>query len=61
MGRTSIILLVPIPVGERKLTSLFIFTLLYGASKGFMKVLKAFVKPFEVPQESVKINIFILI
>ena len=35
----------------------FIFTLLCGASKGFMKVLKAFIKPFEASQKSVKIKI----
>ena len=33
------------------------FTLLYGASKGFMKALKAFIKSFETPQRSVKIKI----
>ena len=36
-----------------------------GASKGFMKALKAFIKPFEAPQRSVTIKmlklIFILI
>ena len=35
----------------------FIFTLPYGASEGFMKVIKAFIKPFEAPQRSVKIEI----
>ena len=30
----------------------FIFTLFCGASKGFMKALKAFIKPFEAPQRS---------
>ena len=30
----------------------FIFTLLCGASKGFMNALKAFIKPFEAPQRS---------
>ena len=33
------------------------FTLLCGASKGFMKALKAFIKYFEEPQRSVKIKI----
>ena len=33
------------------------FTLLCGASKGFMKAVQAFVKPFEAPQRSVKIKI----
>ena len=28
-----------------------------SASKGFMKALKAFIKPFEAPQRSVKIKI----
>ena len=37
-------LCVPIPDEERKLTSIFIFTLLCGGSKGFMKALKAFLK-----------------
>ena len=36
---------------------MFFFLLLYGASKGFMKALKAFLKPFEAPQRSVKIKI----
>ena len=36
---------------------MFIFTLLCGASKGFMKDLKAFIKPFEAPQRSVKLKI----
>ena len=31
-----------------------LFTLLCGASKDFMKALKAFKKPFEAPQGSVK-------
>ena len=35
---------------------MLILTLLCGASKGFMKALKAFIKPFEVPQRSVKIK-----
>ena len=48
---------VPIPDDERKLTQFFIFTLLCDASKGFMKALKAFIKPFERPQRSVKIKI----
>ena len=36
---------------------IFIFTLLCGASKGFLKAFKAFIKPFEAPQKSVKIKI----
>ena len=43
-----------IPDEERKLTKIFFFTLLCDASKGFMKALKAFIKPFEAPQRSVK-------
>ena len=36
---------------------MFIFTLLCGASESFMKAFKAFIKPFEAPQRSVKIKI----
>ena len=50
-------LFVPIPDEEGKLTQIFIFTLFCGASQGFMKAFKAFIKPFEVPQRSVKIKI----
>ena len=35
------------------------FTFLCGASKGFMKVFKAFVKLFKTPQSSVKIKILV--
>ena len=52
----SLTLHVPIPDGEKKLTEVFIFTLPDGASKGFMMTLKAFIKPFEAPQRSVKIK-----
>ena len=52
-----LILPVPIPDEERKLTYIFIFTLLCGAPKGFVKALKALIKPFEAPQRSVKIKI----
>ena len=45
-----------IPALEQKLTQIFILTLLWGASKGFMKALKAFQKPFEAPQKFVKIK-----
>ena len=41
---------------EKKLTYTFIFALLCGASKGFMKALKAFIKPFDPPQRSLKIK-----
>ena len=36
---------------------IFIFTLLCGASKGFKKAFKAFIKPSEAPPRSVKIKI----
>ena len=45
---------------EKKLTQLFIFTLLCGASKGFMKGLKAYIKSFEAPQRSVKIQTYVI-
>ena len=41
---------------EKKLSEIFIFSLLSGVSKGFMKVFKAFLKPFEARQRSVKIK-----
>ena len=41
---------VPIPDEEKKLSQIFVFTLLCGASKGFMKALKVFIKRFEAPQ-----------
>ena len=47
----------PIPDEEKKLTSIFIFRLLCGASKSFMKALKVFIKTFEAPQRSLKIKI----
>ena len=34
---------VPIPDEEKKSSEIFLFTLLYGASKGFMKALKALI------------------
>ena len=55
--RDLLTLLVPISGKERKLTKIFIFTLLCDASRGFMKTLNAFIKPFEAPQRSVKISI----
>ena len=48
---------VPIPDEEKKLSEIFIFILLCGASKSFMTALKAFVKPFEAAQRGVKIKI----
>ena len=41
---------------NRKLFKIFIVTLLCGPSKGSMKALKTFIKPFEAPQRSVKIK-----
>ena len=41
----------------KKLYKLFISALLCLTSKGFMKALKAIIKPFEAPQRSVKIKI----
>ena len=35
------------------------FTLLYGASKGFVKAFKAFIKPFSTPERSVKIKVYV--
>ena len=35
---------------------IFIFRLLCGASEGFMKAFKAFIKPFEASQRSLKIK-----
>ena len=46
-----------IPFKEKILSLIFIFTLLCGAPKGYMKVLKAFIKLLQVPQRSVKIKI----
>ena len=48
---------VPLPDEEKKLSGIFIFTLLSGAPKGFVKAFKAFIKPFEAPQRRVKIKI----
>ena len=41
---------------KRKLTYIFIFTLLYGASRGFIKALKAFIKLLEALQGNVRKN-----
>ena len=56
-GTTRLSLPIRIPDEEKKLNKIFIFTFLCGASEGFMKALKAFIKPFEAPQRSVKIEI----
>ena len=53
----DLITLNPFPDKVKELSLIFIFTPLCGASKGFMKALKAFIKPFEAPQRSVKINL----
>ena len=50
----------PIPDKVKKLSQIFIFTLLCGASKGFMKAFKAFIKPFDTPQRSVKIKLTLI-
>ena len=47
----------PDPRRKEKTNLNFIFTLFCGASKGFMNVLKTFIKPSEAPQRSVKIKI----
>ena len=47
---------VPIPDEEKKWTWIFFFKPLCCVSNGFMKALKAFIKPFEAPQRSVKIK-----
>ena len=48
----TITLPVPIPDEEKKIGYIFFC----GDSKGFMKAFKAFIKPFEAPQRSVKIK-----
>ena len=50
------ILTLSAPFPDKEKTRIFIFTLLCGTSKGFMKALKVFIKPFEVPQRSAKIK-----
>ena len=54
----SFILTLPVPIldEEKKLSQIFIVTLLCDASKVFTKALKAFKKPFKAPQRSVKIK-----
>ena len=42
--------LAPITYEKKKLTSIFIFTLLSGVSKGCTKALKAFIKPSNTTQ-----------
>ena len=47
----------PDPGQREKIDLRFYFTLLYDASKGFMKALETFRKPFGAPQRSLKIKI----
>ena len=47
---------VSIPDEERKSTDIFIFTLLFGTSKGFRAALKTFIRPFEAPKRSAKMK-----
>ena len=49
----------PDPGRRDKINLNLFFTLLCGASKSFMKALKAFIKPCEAPQRSVKIKIYV--
>ena len=54
-----VILTLPASILDKKKRTpwIFIFTLLCGASKGFMKVLKALTKPFEAPKRSAKVKL----
>ena len=45
---------------EIKIKVKFYFFLLFSYSKGFMKAFKAFIKPFEAPQRSMKIKIYLI-
>ena len=47
----------PNPGRKKKKTQIFIFTLLCGASKVFIKAFKASIKTFEAQRRSVKIKI----
>ena len=46
----------PNPERREKINLSFIFTILCGPLKGFIKALKTFIKPFEPPQINVKIK-----
>ena len=48
---------VPIPDEEKKMKLNFYFHTSFWSSKSFMTALKAFIKPYEAPQISVKIKI----
>ena len=47
----------PVPGQREKINFNFILTLICGATKGFMKALRAFIKPFEAPRRSGKIKL----
>ena len=49
----------PNPGRIEKIKLNFYFHPSFGTSKGFMKTLKAFIKPFETPRRSVKIKIYL--
>ena len=57
MGIWALTLNVPVLDREKKLSEIFIFILLCGALKGFIKVLKAFIKLFKAPQKNLEIKI----
>ena len=46
----------PDPGREKKINLNFYFHTLYGASRGFIKALKAFIKPLEALQGNVRKN-----
>ena len=52
--KSSLTFPTPISDEEKKLNRIFLFPLFWGASKGFMKALQAFIKPFEPRQRSAK-------
>ena len=47
----------PNPKTKRENNLIFIFTLLCGGSKSFIKAFNPFIKPFEIPQGSAEIKI----
>ena len=59
LPQLKIALTLPIPISdeEKKSNQIFIFILLCGTSKGLIETLKAFIKPFEATQRSVKTKI----
>ena len=58
--QTSLTLPVSITDEEKKLSQIFVLTLYCGASKCFLKALMTFIKPFQAPQRSVKIKIWLV-